>query len=146
MAEEVIDRAAPLAGLPVVPSRTADLRLHGWAANAGESDEWENVYGADLPMLRRVGEEDPELKDLLHPQLPFRRREIVWAARHEMARSIEDALARRTRALFLDAKASMEAAPVVARIMARELGRNSEWEQDQISAYRKIAQRYVWSC
>ncbi len=144
MAEDVIDCAAPLVGLARIRSRTAELRLHGWMKNADESCEWEQVYGADLPDLRRVGEEGPDLNDLLHPQLPFRRREIAWAARHEMARTVEDALARRTRALFLDAKASMEAAPIAARIMARELRRDAQWEQDQVSAYRRLAEQYVW--
>ena len=145
MAEDVMDRAAPLAGLAAARSRTAQLRLHGWTENTSGLDEWEQVYGADAQELRRVGEEDSNLNEFLHPALPFRRREIVWAARHEMARTIEDVLARRTRALFLDAKASMQAAPIAAEIMARELGRDAEWEQNQVSAYRRLAEQYLWS-
>ena len=76
--------------------------------------ESERVYGSDLPLLQRLSEEDATLDALLHPRLPYRLREVVWAARYEMARTVEDVLARRTRALFLDARAAMEAAPVVA--------------------------------
>ena len=61
-----------------------------------------------------------------------------------MARSVEDVLARRTRALFLDARASIEAAPLVARLLAEELGRDSAWEQTQIDSFRSIANGYLW--
>ena len=153
MAEDAIDRAAPLGGLPARPSRTADLRLHGWSEapdrerteTPEQKNEWERVYGADLPALRKLAEEDPDLDQPLHPQLPFRRAEVIWAARHEMAMCIEDILARRTRALFLDAKASIEAAPIVARLLARELRKDANWEREQLSRYRLVAERYVWT-
>lgn len=144
MAEDTIDRAAPLSGLPAVRSRTASLRLHGWMEHSEAATEWEQVYGADLPLLHSLAEADPALDLLLHPALPFRRREVVWAARYEMARTVEDVLARRTRALFLDAGASLEAAPVVAGIVARELGRDEGWEQSQMRAYRRLAEQYTW--
>jgi glycerol-3-phosphate dehydrogenase len=89
--------------------------------------------------------EGAELDRPLHPQLPFRRGEIAWAARYEMARCVEDVLARRTRALFLNAQASIEAAPVVARILSHELGHNAAWEQNQLEAFRKVAEAYVWA-
>ena len=79
----------------------------------------------------------------LHPRLPYRRGQVVWAARHEMARTVEDVLARRTRALLLDARAEIEAAPVVARLMAAELGRDGAWATAQVEAYTAIAQGYV---
>ncbi len=144
MGEDVVDRAAPLGGLPRVASRTAELKLHGWTDNSEADNEWEKVYGADLPLLHGLTNDDAELDELLHPALPFRKGEVVWAARHEMARCAEDVLARRTRALFLDAEASMEAAPATARLLARELGKNAEWEQQEVVAYRRLAERYVW--
>ena len=61
---------------------------------------------------------------------------VVRAVREEMARTVEDVLARRTRALIVDARASIESAPAVARTVARELGRNKIWEGDQLEAYR----------
>jgi glycerol-3-phosphate dehydrogenase len=157
MAEDTIDRAAPLAGLPRVPSRTADLPLHGAPPARSkpvtkallDPDDWQQVYGSDLPSLRALAaahdDDDAELAELLHPALPFRRAEVVWAVRHEMARQLEDVLARRTRALFLDARASVEAAPAAARLMARELGKNEQWEREQLIAYSKLAEQYTWS-
>ncbi len=145
MGEDVVDRAARLGGLAAATSRTAELRLHGWTLDSGAEDEWQRVYGADLPELRKLAAENPELGELLHPALPVRRAEIVWAVRNEMVRCVEDVLARRTRALFLDARASAEAAPEVARLMAKELGRDADWERDQVSSYRKLAERYTWN-
>jgi glycerol-3-phosphate dehydrogenase len=62
-----------------------------------------------------------------------------------MARTVEDVLARRTRALFLNARASLEAAPEVARLLARELGCNEEWQHEQLSRFRAITAQYVWN-
>ena len=71
--------------------------------------------------------------------------EVVWAARHEMARTVEDFLARRSRLLLLDARASIEAAPAVARLLARELGRDAAWEARQVADYRELAAGYLVS-
>jgi glycerol-3-phosphate dehydrogenase len=144
MAEDAIDRAAALGGLPRVRSQTVQMKLHGWMETPDQQTEWERVYGTDLPALQAIAQEDPSLGERLHPQLPFRRSEVIWAARHEMAICIEDVLARRTRSLFLDAAASLEAAPMTARLLARELGRGSDWEQEQLVKYRAIAEGYVW--
>ena len=122
MGQDAVDRAAEVAGLTKAASRTLDLKLHGWTNQAQSMAEPERVYGADLPLLQKLSEDDPALDGLLHPRLPYRLREVVWAARFEMARTVEDVLARRTRALFLDARAAMEAAPAVAKVLAKELG------------------------
>jgi glycerol-3-phosphate dehydrogenase len=133
MAEDAIDRIGG------TPSRTAGLRLHGWTeANAADSP-WQRVYGSDAPLVRELPQQ------LLHSLLPFSQGEVIWAARHEMARSVEDVLARRTRALFLDARASIEAAPLVARLLAEELGHDSAWEQAQISRFQSTARGYIWA-
>jgi glycerol-3-phosphate dehydrogenase len=145
MADDAVHRAAALAGLSPVRSQTAGMRLHGWMETPGQATEWERVYGADLPALRKLEQEDPSLEQCLHPQFPFRRGEVIWAARYEMATYIEDVLARRTRALFLDARASLEAAPMTARLLARELGKDAHWEQEQLGNYREVAARYVWA-
>jgi glycerol-3-phosphate dehydrogenase len=113
MGQDTIDRAAEVASLDKRPSRTVDLKLHGWMdAHAGGVPEWEMVYGSDLPQLRALSDEQTDLNELLHPMLPYKRREVVWAARYEMARTVEDVLARRTHALFLNARAAIEAAPL----------------------------------
>jgi glycerol-3-phosphate dehydrogenase len=74
--------------------------------------------------------------------LPYVGAEVVWAARNEMARTVEDVLARRTRALFLDAQAAKDMALPVARIMASELGFNEEWVQQQVSGFQLLAHQY----
>jgi glycerol-3-phosphate dehydrogenase len=90
-----------------------------------------------------MAKENPAWDRPLHPALPYRVVEIVWAARHEMARTVEDALARRTRSLLLDARASIEAAPATAHCLASELARGEQWEQEQVESYCKLARKYI---
>lgn len=144
MAEDALDCAARVAGLRDAPSRTAGLRLHGWTEESSATG-WERVYGADLAQLNALAEEIPELNERLHPALPFRKAEVVWAARYEMARNVEDVLARRTRALFLDARASIEAAEQAAGLLASELGRDAAWQPRQIERFRSLAAGYLWA-
>lgn len=143
MGEDAINRAAESAGLAKAPSRTRTLRLHGWSQEvpAAESDR---VYGSDLPQLQQISDNNNALNELIHPRLPYRMREVVWAARDEMARTVEDVLARRTRALFLDARAAMEAAPAVADVLARELGRSEEWKARDLESFLSVARGYVY--
>ena len=79
----------------------------------------------------------------MHPSLPYRLSQAAWAARREMAVHLEDVLARRTRALFLNARAASAAAPAVAAVMARELGRDERWIADEVRAFRRLANRYL---
>ena len=144
MAQDAINHAAPLGGLRQVPSRTPELRLHGWANEVSADQEWESCYGADLPALLRLEEENPEWSRLLHPRLPFKTGEVIWAARNEMARTVEDVLARRTRALFLDARASSESATDTAHLLAQELGKSNEWAQQQALEFCQTAEGYLW--
>jgi len=143
MGEDAVDRAVVVAGLNERPSKTSSLRLHGWLKNAQEVEEELALYGSDAPLVRRVLEERPGWSEPLHPRLPYALGEIVWAARYEMARTVEDVLARRTRALLLDARASMEAAPRVAALLAEVLGRDEAWQAEQVTGYRALAAGYV---
>lgn len=142
MGETAVDLASEVAGLPRRPCVTADLRLHGWQAERPSGPF--AVYGGDAPELDRLVNETPGLADPLHPKLPYLAGEVVWAARNEAARTVEDVLARRTRALFLDAKASAEAAPEVAGLLAGELGRDARWADGQAEAFRSLAARYTF--
>jgi glycerol-3-phosphate dehydrogenase len=141
MGEDTIDQAALLAGLPEKPPVTATLPLHGWAERGDPLPEG-NAYGADAPAVAGLAGERPGWGGLLHPRLPYRVCDAVWAVRQEMARTVEDVLARRTRALLLDARASVEAAPAVARLLAAELGRDAAWEAAQAAAYGEMARGY----
>ncbi len=145
MGQDTINRACEVASLPKAPSRTLDLKIHGWTMDSsGASSEWERVYGSDLADLRELSSEDASLDALLHPRLPIRAREVVWSARHEMARTVEDVLARRTRALFLDARAAMEAAPAVASLLARELNRSEDWREKGLADFLGVAKGYLY--
>jgi glycerol-3-phosphate dehydrogenase len=101
------------------------------------------MYGADAPRVQAFiagqrGGEEP-----IHPRLPYLCGQVTWAARHEMARTVEDVLSRRTRSLLLDARASLEAAPRVAELLAAELGRDGAWVRAQIEAYRELVRSYL---
>ncbi len=146
MGQDAIDRACTVAALPKSPSRTLEMKLHGWTDDTSAArSAWERVYGSDLGALHAISTQDASLDALLHPRLPYRNSEVVWAARCEMARTVEDVLARRTRALFLDARAAVEAAPVVARLLATELDRGNAWCEEQVSAFTTVASGYLYS-
>jgi glycerol-3-phosphate dehydrogenase len=142
MAEDAVDTAIEAASLSPAPSVTADLALHGstGAAPPRRGDAYAG-YGTDETALRSLEAEDASLATPLHPRLPYTRAEVVFAAREEMARTVDDVLSRRTRALFVDVDAAREAAGVVAGLMARELGRPPEWESAQVAAFEAIAGR-----
>ena len=142
MAEDVVDQASAVADLDDRPCVTRTLHIHGYHANAAELGELE-AYGADAPAIRDLITADPALDERLHPRLPLRAAEVVWAAREEMARRVEDVLSRRSRALPLDARAAIEAAPRVARILARELGRDEGWVEGEVAAFEGLAAGYL---
>jgi glycerol-3-phosphate dehydrogenase len=142
MAEDTVNQAALLAGLDERPCKTETLRLHGWMENAAAQKPL-SVYGADWAGVQKISQKNPAFSQRLHPQLPYFAGEVIWAARHEMARTVEDVLSRRTRALLLDAKASVEIAPQAAELMARELGYDNNWQKQQVENYRELAKGYV---
>lgn len=142
MAEDCVNQAATLARLPDKPCVTYHLNIHGFHSNA-ERFEHLRVFGSDAPAVQALMEAEPELAEPLHPALPYTGAEVIWATREEMARTVEDVLARRTRALFLNAKAALEMAPKVARLMAREWGADSRWVEQQIQTFSDVATNYV---
>ncbi|WP_420594889.1 glycerol-3-phosphate dehydrogenase/oxidase [Deinococcus sp.] len=137
MGEDAVNRAAVLAGLPERLTLTPGLPLHGWSQEA-RADHWQ-VYGSDAEKIQMLeGANTP-----LHPELPYSEAEVRWAARVEQARTVEDVLSRRLRALLLNAQASMEAAPRVAELLAEELGQDAAWQAAQVKAYRDLAAGYL---
>jgi glycerol-3-phosphate dehydrogenase len=146
MGADVVAQAIEVGRVPVRPSTTETLALHGATAASGDpggNDSPLSVYGTERDALLSVCAERPEWERLLHPRLPYRTGEVVWAARNEQARTVEDVLARRTRALLLDARASVEAAPTVAALLAEVLHRDTAWQSDQITRYRELAGGYL---
>jgi len=144
MAEDVIDHAEMVAGVDNRRCHTETLQVHGWT-RATIAERHLRGYGSDAVRLRALMADDKALTARLHARLPYQAGEVVWHARHEMALTVEDVLARRTRALVLDAPASIEAAPVVARLLAGELGRDAAWEAAEVEAYTRVARGYVFT-
>lgn len=142
MAEDTIDKAAWVAGLKQVECKTNELRIHGWLKGQDESDHL-YVYGSDRAGLKKLLEENPEWNEQIHPNLPYLKGEVIWAVRNELAITIEDVLSRRTRALLLDAKASLEMAPVVGQLLASEFGYDEKWVEQEVKEYEALARNYI---
>ena len=107
------------------------------------TENWLRVYGADAPEVMAVCDEIDGGHEPLHERLPYPRGVVVHATRHELARTVEDVLARRTRALLLDAAAAAEVAEDAASLMAAELGQDRDWEQAQVESFRDLAAGYT---
>jgi len=144
MAEDCVNQAATLARLPDRPCVTKTLAIHGAHPDASSFGPLA-VYGADAPAIAAIQRSDPALAAPLHPALPYTGAEVVWAVREEMARTVEDVLARRTRALFLDARAAIAMAPRVAALVGRELGRDAAWCAAEVAAFETLARGYLLS-
>lgn len=145
MAEDCVDQAATLAQLPERPCRTQNLHIHGFHSDAQQFGALA-VYGADAPEIQKLIARDPRLGEKLHPALPYVKAEVIWAVREEMARTVEDVLARRTRALFLNARAALEIARVVANLMASmaaEMDLDEASIAEQLSEFREVARNYI---
>lgn len=120
MGEDAINRAAEIGGLEIRPCVTENAAL-----------------------LDDQPERDPESKARLHPDLEYEDSDILTAVQSEMALNVEDVLARRTRALFLNAQAAIDLAPGVAAKMAELLDRDAEWQEEQVKRFGKVAQYYL---
>jgi glycerol-3-phosphate dehydrogenase len=142
MAEDAVNRAAGLASLPERPCVTKDLRVHGFF-NPPETSGPLTNYGSDARKIADLIHEQPALATPLHESLPICGAQIVWAARHEMARTLDDVLARRTRALFLNARAALAMAPAAARLLADTLGRDDDWQRRQVAEFGEIAAGFL---
>lgn len=142
MAQDTVNKAIELGKLPDAKCNTKNLLIHG-ANGTIDKSHYLYIYGSDQNGIKQLIRETPELGDKLHSRLEFTKAEVVWAVRNEMARTIEDILARRVRVLFLDAKAAIEIAPLVATILAKELNKGDNWRQQQISSFIEIANQYV---
>jgi glycerol-3-phosphate dehydrogenase len=142
MAEDTVDRAAEVGGLDVRPCTTKGLHLHGWTADHDPAAPFA-VYGSDAKDVGRVVESTEANAARIHPRLPVRRGEVRWAARVEMARTVDDVLSRRTRALLLDARASAAASESVASLLAEELGKDALWAAEEAGRFRELAAVYI---
>jgi glycerol-3-phosphate dehydrogenase len=144
MAEDTVDKIIETGFFPHRLCQTKTLSLHGFK----ESVEWTDhlfVYGTDAVEIKKLAKNNFLWRETLDDRLPYIAAEVIWATRCEMARTVEDVLARRTRSLFLDARASIAMAPAVAQLMARELNKDANWEKEQVVSFLAIAKNYVLS-
>lgn len=124
MAEDTVDKAIKVGGLQNRECKTVDLRIKGQADTPMS------------PMQESNGQS-------LHAEHPISEAAIINVVRFEMARTVEDVLARRFRILFLDAQVAVQLAPEVAKIMAHELGKDEEWIGEQIAEFSSVAEAYL---
>jgi glycerol-3-phosphate dehydrogenase len=142
MAEDTIDQAIQTGGLKPQSCKTKNLPIHG----STQGVDWEDhlyVYGSDRDKVLALSDENPEWAKKLHAQYDYLQAEVIWAVRHEMARTVEDVLARRVRLLFLDAQAAIECAPLVASLIASELKKDTAWQKEQVEAFNSLAKAYL---
>lgn len=142
MAEDCVNHAATLAKLDERSCVTRQLKIHGFHPSSDEFGPL-SYYGADAPAIADLVHSEPALAEQLDERLPYRAAQVAWAARFEMARTVDDFLSRRTRSTMLDARAALAMAPAVAKLMARELGRDESWARDQVAAYTGIVKGYI---
>ena len=141
MAEDCVNHAITLGKLPDVDCPTKNLRIHGYMEDSASLGSLE-VYGSDAEKIRALADSSPVLAAQLHPDLPYIAAEAIWAAREEMARTVEDVLARHTRALLLNANAAIAMAEPVAKLLAAELGRSEAWIAAQVNEFTELARQY----
>ncbi len=138
MAQDCVDQAGTLGDLPERDCVTKTLNIHRYHTNADHFGTIA-VYGSDATAIRKLAEAKPALAFPLDGELPYIEAEVVWAAREEMARTVEDVLARRTRALFLNAPAAVRMAPRVAALLAEELSKDEIWQALQVREFSELA-------
>jgi glycerol-3-phosphate dehydrogenase len=141
MAEETIEKAIKAGFLDNRKCVTANLQLTKITGN--NSSDRLHIYGDHSIDIEKIISEKPGLGVPIDPRLPYTKAEILWICRNEMPFTVEDILARRTRALFLNARASAEIAPEVAGLMAEELGYDMKWQKEQIESYNRLVKNYI---
>jgi glycerol-3-phosphate dehydrogenase len=140
MAEDVMNKMISKGLIPISSLKTKTIAIHG--SNTITDDPDLAVYGRDAEKIQEL-QKDKCLSEKLVAGMPYTKAEVVWCIRNEMARTVEDVLARRLRILFLNARSAMEAAPEVAEILKNELHQNEEWKQNQLANFLKLAKEYL---
>ncbi|WP_366186896.1 glycerol-3-phosphate dehydrogenase/oxidase [Flavobacterium ovatum] len=144
IAEDIIDKAIVTRNLPKRECKTEHISIHGnLKTTTADRENHLYIYGTDIPKLLELQNQEPELKQKLHPNYDYTLAEVVWAIRYEMARTIDDVLSRRVRLLFLDSRAALEASEKVAQLLAKELGHDETWIKKQIQEFNTLANGFL---
>ena len=136
MGEEAIDKLLKNDPNKFSKSKTTDLKLHGYEKTTNFKDQM-HVYGSHKKAVEKCGETDS-----LSDQFLITEAMVIYAIQNEMAQTVEDVLARRIRGLFLNAKETMRLAPIIAKIMANYLNKDSYWEKKQSDLFILLASNY----
>lgn len=142
MAEDLVNHAETIAGLENEPCVTRNLNIHGYHRNAEKFGALQ-CYGSDAPAIMQMAKNQPELAETLDQRLTAIKAQVVWAVQNEMARTVDDVLARRTRCLLFDAAAAIASAEVTAEVMAKCLGRDQAWQKQQVADFKALAKSYL---
>ncbi len=140
MAEDTLKKVVEVGKLEPVPCKTESLKIHGCTEECSKSSL--SQYGRDEKDIEELVRIKPSLRNRLINTLPYIEAEVIWAVKNEMARTIEDVLARRLRILFVNASAAIEAAPRVAELMRDELNYDEDWKANQLTLFNKLAENY----
>jgi len=140
MGEHMVDKIETKLNWQKRESVTRALQVHGSQTNSNESDPLA-YYGSDEENIRKLmsDAENVWLSNALH----IHKAQVIWAVVHEMARTVEDVLARRTRALLLDAKESLRISESVAQIMAESMKKDQQWVRQQVNDYASLVKNYI---
>ena len=142
--EDTINKAMSIHNLPKVACKTEHIAIHGnQKTTILDRENHLYIYGTDIPAILQLQETEPELKEKLHPDYDYSLAEVAWSIRNEMARSIDDILARRVRLLFLDACAAIACSEKVADLLAKELGHDETWKRNQIAVFKTLANGFL---
>ena len=144
MAEDAIDKAAALKLIEKRKCVTKNLRVHGYRENPDMSDHT-YVYGSDEPEIRELAKRNPEYGEKISEKYDYTVAEVIWAVRNEMARTLDDVLARRVRLQYIDAREALRVAPRVVRVMASEMQRDKAWIDRQLRDYGEILKNFTIS-
>ncbi|MDY0199535.1 MAG: glycerol-3-phosphate dehydrogenase/oxidase [Bacteroidales bacterium] len=142
MAQDMVDKVEKTKNWERTKSVTRHMKLHGYKQNIDHNDSL-YFYGSDKEKLLNLMENESSTKEVISNKFNLFAGQVVWAVRYEMARTVEDFLSRRVRCLILDARETLLIAPKVAAIMAKELGKDEQWEKEQVKAFEEIASSYI---
>lgn len=146
IAEDIIDKAITVRHLPKKECKTEHIAIHGnKVTNTLDRENHLYIYGSDIPKILELQNNEVELKEKLHPNYEYTMAEVAWSIRYEMARTIDDILARRVRLLFLDAPAAIASSEKVAKLLAKELGYDEAWIKKQVSEFKTLANGFLLS-
>lgn len=140
MGEDMVDRIEKELHWPHKKTGTRNLAIHGAVANVNQNDPF-YFYGSDKENVKAMM--NGHSNEWLSTSLQIHEAQVLWAVQHEMARTVEDVLSRRTRALLLDARESIRMAQPVAAIMAKALHKDERWIKEQVDSYMKLADGYL---